>query len=117
MTEDGAHRVFIRSRMYPGLKTSRTIGDMISHRIGVISEPEVNIIKPQGSDKYLVIGSEGLWDFLSHSQVDKIIGDMSVGQRESHEFISQVLWQNIKDAAKQEGNPLLDTTVIVANLQ
>jgi serine/threonine protein phosphatase PrpC len=30
-TADGKHRIFIRARMYPGLKVSRTIGDLIPH--------------------------------------------------------------------------------------
>ena len=38
-TSDGLARVFLRARMYPGLKISRTIGDLIPHQIGVISEP------------------------------------------------------------------------------
>jgi hypothetical protein len=38
-TEDGMKRVFLRARMYPGLRISRTIGDLIPHQIGVISEP------------------------------------------------------------------------------
>ena len=30
-TEDGIHRIFLRARMYPGLKISRTFGDLIPH--------------------------------------------------------------------------------------
>jgi hypothetical protein len=30
-TNDGKHRIFLRARMYPGLKVSRTIGDLIPH--------------------------------------------------------------------------------------
>ena len=38
-TNDGFERVYMRARMYPGLKISRTLGDLIPHQIGVISEP------------------------------------------------------------------------------
>ena len=30
-TNDGKQRIFLRARMYPGLKVSRTIGDLIPH--------------------------------------------------------------------------------------
>ena len=30
-TSDGVSRVFLRGRMYPGLKVSRSIGDLIPH--------------------------------------------------------------------------------------
>ena len=30
-TSDGLQRIFLRGRMYPGLKISRTIGDLIPH--------------------------------------------------------------------------------------
>ena len=36
-TSDGFQRIFLRARMYPGLKISRTIGDLIPHQIGVSS--------------------------------------------------------------------------------
>jgi hypothetical protein len=28
---DGLHKIYIRARMYPALKISRTIGDLIAH--------------------------------------------------------------------------------------
>ena len=30
-TSDGLQRIFLRARMYPGLKITRTIGDLIPH--------------------------------------------------------------------------------------
>ena len=38
-TSDGEQRVFLRARMYPGLKTTRSVGDLLAHQIGVTSEP------------------------------------------------------------------------------
>lgn len=38
-TFDSQERVFLRGRMYPGLKTTRSLGDLIAHQIGVTSEP------------------------------------------------------------------------------
>lgn len=59
--EDGRQRIFLRARMYPGLKVSRTIGDLISHQIGVISQPNTQIVDFKPNDKLLVVGTAGLW--------------------------------------------------------
>ena len=40
---DGKSRIYIRGRMYPALSISRSLGDLISHQIGVTSEPEIRI--------------------------------------------------------------------------
>lgn len=38
-TIDQSDRVFLRGRMFPGMKTTRSLGDLIAHQIGVTSEP------------------------------------------------------------------------------
>ena len=39
-TRDGNERVFLRARMYPAIKITRSIGDLIAHQVGVTSEPD-----------------------------------------------------------------------------
>jgi hypothetical protein len=61
----GVKRVYLRGRNYPGLKISRTIGDLISHQVGIISEPSFmvhNINKM--TDKTFLMGSSGLWEYF-----------------------------------------------------
>lgn len=82
-TNDNEQRVFLRSRMYPGLKVTRTIGDLISHQIGVISEPQTRVIKINPmNDKIFILGTDGLWDFISPGDMTTLINDMNIGQRE-----------------------------------
>lgn len=40
---DKKNRIYVRARMYPGLSTSRSLGDLLAHHIGVTSEPNIKI--------------------------------------------------------------------------
>ena len=49
--------------MYPGLKTTRSIGDLLAHQIGVTSEPNFDS-QQISSEKCFVLGTPGLFDTL-----------------------------------------------------
>jgi len=59
----------------PGLTMSRALGDMDSDGIGIIPTPDVGFhtLRP-GRDRCLVLASDGLWEFLSSSQVVTVVG-------------------------------------------
>jgi len=65
--------------MYPGLKVTRTIGDLIAHQIGVTSEPNTRVINISSNDKFLVMGTDGLWDFLSPEALVRHLNQMPLG--------------------------------------
>ena len=52
---------------------SRSFGDKIAHSVGVSAEPEVkeSILGPL--DKFIVIASDGVWEFLSNEDVAGIV--------------------------------------------
>ena len=96
-------RIFLRARMYPGLKISRTIGDLIPHQIGVISEPQFNTIELQPTqDKFIIMATDGLWDHLNPEDVFEIINDMTQSQRETQGEIIRHILQKVKDAAQAQ---------------
>ena len=45
LTGDKKPRVYVRGRTYPGLSTTRSLGDLLAHQIGVTSEPSIKIHK------------------------------------------------------------------------
>ena len=57
----------------PGLAMSRSLGDTCGKRAGVSSAPEVftGTLQP-GSDCFLVIASDGLWEFMSNQEVSAV---------------------------------------------
>ena len=52
---------------------SRSMGDGIAHSVGVSSNPEVLEFLLGPNDRFVVIGSDGLWEFLSNEQVCELV--------------------------------------------
>ena len=50
----------------PGLAMSRSMGDEVAHSVGVSACPEVLEFTLGPNDRFVVIGSDGLWEFLSN---------------------------------------------------
>ena len=69
----GPLRVWLKSENTPGLAMSRSIGDGIAHSVGVIHEPEVTEHALQEHDVFIVLASDGVWEFLSNDDVVKIV--------------------------------------------
>lgn len=46
----------------PGLAVSRSFGDKMAQKYGLIYEPEVKEMEKSRSLKYVVLGSDGLFD-------------------------------------------------------
>ena len=65
-------RVWVQDEMYPGLAMSRSIGDFIASSVGVIPNPEIIEYNINSSSKYMIIASDGLWQFMSNEKVMNI---------------------------------------------
>ena len=70
---DGPNRVYVKGKTYPGLSLTRSIGDLEAEKIGVISEPDIIFKKKDSTCKYLVLGSDGLWDVIKPYDVRRIV--------------------------------------------
>jgi len=54
----------------PGIAMTRTLGDLQAKKIGLISEPEIESIELNPvTDKFIVIGSDGIWDVMTSAEV------------------------------------------------
>ena len=53
---------------------SRSLGDKVAHSVGVSSHPEVLEFTISLDDKFIVIASDGLWEFMSNEEVSRIVG-------------------------------------------
>ena len=62
-------RVWLKQKMLPGCAFTRSIGDAIGETVGVVAEPEVLIKELCEGDKYIIIASDGVWEFLSNQTV------------------------------------------------
>ena len=68
----GPMRVYAKGRDFPGLAMSRSFGDFQCKKYGVINEPSFVEYSLDENCKYIVIGSDGVWDFLENENVVKI---------------------------------------------
>lgn len=59
----------MRSEQIPGLAMSRSIGDAVAEQVGVIAEPEVMHVELTRDHKFIVLASDGLWEFISSQRV------------------------------------------------
>ena len=71
--EIGPIRVWVKGKKYPGIAMSRSIGDSVANEIGVWSIPEIKEFYIDDYYNFIVIGSDGLWEFLSNEKVGKFI--------------------------------------------
>jgi len=65
----GPMRVWLADVDIPGLAMSRSIGDKISHTVGVINDPEVKMHEIDSNDVFVMWASDGVWEFLSNEEV------------------------------------------------
>ncbi|PFH31236.1 putative PP2C [Besnoitia besnoiti] len=69
---DIPYRVFVKRRLYPGLAMSRAIGDAIASQIGVTCEPDVTTVELDRSCLFLIMASDGVWEFISSQEAVQI---------------------------------------------
>ena len=71
----GPERVWIQSQKIPGLAMSRSFGDEIVHEVGVIVDPEIFEHFLDEEDKFIILASDGIWEFMSSDEVVNIVKD------------------------------------------
>ena len=71
----GPKRVWIKNEDIPGLAMSRSFGDEVAASVGTISEPEIKNFELTVDDKFIIIASDGIWEFISSQECVNIIKD------------------------------------------
>jgi serine/threonine protein phosphatase PrpC len=71
--EGGPFRIWMKGCDYPGIAMSRSIGDKIAHSIGVINEPEIIEFNLDELSKFIILGSDGVFQHLNNNEINDII--------------------------------------------
>ena len=71
--KSGPFRVWKKGEVYPGIAMSRSIGDLIASTLGVIPEPKFIEDKVDKDTKFIVVASDGVWEFLDNKAVTNIV--------------------------------------------
>ena len=69
---EGPFRVWAKGEDYPGLAVSRSIGDFEAKKIGVIPNPQIIEYNINFKSKYMIICSDGIWEFINNKQAMEI---------------------------------------------
>ena len=71
--KSGPFRVWKKGEVYPGIAMSRSIGDLIASTLGVIPEPKFLEETIDKDTKFIVVASDGVWEFLDNNTVKDIV--------------------------------------------
>ena len=91
---------------------SRSIGDSIAHNIGVISEPEILRLNYNGNEKFIVIASDGIWEYIDSEECVKIIKDYYENNMDAVGGLNALVKEAFK-RWKNENDNVDDITAIV----
>lgn len=108
----GTYRVWLKSEDYPGLAMSRSLGDFIAKSVGCLCEPEVIEVKLTKSSKYIIVASDGVWEFLSNKDVCKII-EPFYKIKDSDAASTHLIEESTKMWKRNEKEDMDDITCIV----
>jgi len=107
----GPLRVWLADEWIPGLAMTRSFGDSLLHSVGVLDIPEVTCIQLSEVDKFCVLASDGVWEFMSSQEVVDFVGKYrrKYSAQEAAEFLVQ---EAVKRWRKNE-HVVDDVTAIV----
>jgi len=77
------YRVHRRGGYSPQLNMSRSFGDLWGKEAGIISEPDTTQLKLSSSDHFLLLCSDGVWEFTSAQDAVDIVREQIVVREES----------------------------------
>ena len=108
----GPDRVWIEKSDLPGLAMSRSFGDEVAHLVGVITEPEILEYYLSKEDKFIILGSDGLWEFIDSQECVEIVKDFYLKKN-----VEGALTYLYKEASKRwilEEEIIDDITILIA---
>ncbi len=71
----GPERVWLKGEDVPGLAMSRSFGDDVAHMIGVTSKPEILEYNLCEEDKFIMLASDGIYEFISSEEAVNMVKD------------------------------------------
>ena len=108
----GPDRIWLKNSEIPGLAMSRSIGDSIAHSVGVIAEPEIFTFDFVGNEKFIVIASDGIWEYIDSEECIKIIKDFYENNMDAVGGLNALVKEAFKRWKIEEDN-IDDITAIV----
>lgn len=96
----GEERVWLPNTRIPGLAVSRSFGDLVLKPYGVNAVPEIYKVDLCRDDNFIVMASDGIFEFMSNDEVASIVGkwrDNGSAQDAAEELVRKALERWIDD--------------------
>ena len=107
----GPERVWIKEEEVPGLAMTRSFGDRVAATVGVMSEPEIKEFYFDENDNFMIIASDGIWEFISSQECVEIIKDFY--DKNDLKGCCEYLYQESSKRWLKEEEVIDDTTLIL----
>ena len=108
----GPEKIFLKNSDIPGLSMSRSFGDNLAHTIGVINIPEVKSYEYTGGEKFIVIATDSIWQYIDSDECVEIIKEYYEKNLDAIGALNSLVTEAIKRWKKEE-NKIEDITAVV----
>eukprot|EP00798_Chlamydomonas_sp_ICE-L_P012362 gene12362-15543_t len=85
----GPHRVWLQYAWIPGLAMSRALGDVLAHQVGVSSEPQHSVHEVIPEDKFFILASDGVWEFITSQEAVDIVGQCDSTEEACRQLVDE----------------------------
>ena len=107
----GPKRIWLKNSDIPGLAMSRSFGDEIGHTIGISPLPEVKEFEYEGNEKFVIIASDGIWEFIDSKESVEIMKEFY--EKGDAQGGIEALAKEAFNRWKKEENTVDDITLVV----
>jgi serine/threonine protein phosphatase PrpC len=92
----GPPRIWDKSEESPGLMMSRSFGDQLGHRLGMVAEPETRVFTKLIHDRIVILGSDGLWEKLPQASILSVCSKYMQGSNPAEKICKELVSQAAK---------------------
>lgn len=98
----GPLRIWVPEKDYPGLAMTRSFGDQVAHSVGVSAEPEIFEFKYDGKEKFIILASDGVWEFIDSEEAVYIVKDYFENDLDANGAVNALVKEAFKRWKKEE---------------
>ena len=109
----GKNRVWIKGQDIPGLSLTRAFGDLIGSTVGIINKPQIKFFNYEKEGKFIIIGSDGLWEYISCQEAVNIVGEFYQGNNLDSDSAVIKLFQIARNRWIETQNCIDDISIII----
>lgn len=108
----GPERIWLKNSDIPGLNMSRSFGDNLAHSVGVINIPDIRTFDYTGGEKFIIIATDSIWQYIDSDECVRIIKDFYEKNMDAVGALNSLVTEAITRWKKQE-NKIEDITAVV----